>query len=209
MRSFADRFLYSTLVNKFNAYQELWTKGMKAKEEGVRVHPLAVRAAHQGAVAQSGGSSGPPEAVARVTAALQAEEAALSDAAPSSAATIDARAAGEGASIGAPSGGSVPAGAPGPATPPPAARPRPADGLVASMRLSATSRDQDALQGLYKNFVEAKSLAGDAKLPSFDTFVREITRHAAVIKGKVDCEAIEFKIYYSGNKVSLKARPAK
>jgi len=40
-------------------------------------------------------------------------------------------------------------------------------------------------------------------------FAREIARHAAAIKGKVDCDVIDFKIYSKDNKVSIKAKPLK
>jgi hypothetical protein len=58
-RNMADRFLYNNVVNKFNTFQELWNKMMRAKEEGARVHPLALRAAQRAAQAESGGSAGP------------------------------------------------------------------------------------------------------------------------------------------------------
>ena len=47
MKSLGERFLYNGIVNRFNAYSDLWSKSMRVKEEGARVHPLAVRAAHQ------------------------------------------------------------------------------------------------------------------------------------------------------------------
>jgi hypothetical protein len=58
-RNMADRFLYNNVVNKFNTFQELWNKMMRAKEEGARVHPLALRAAKRAAQAESGGSAEP------------------------------------------------------------------------------------------------------------------------------------------------------
>ena len=58
-RNMADRFLYNNVVNKFNTFQELWNKQMRAKEEGARVHPLALRAAQRAAQAESGGSTEP------------------------------------------------------------------------------------------------------------------------------------------------------
>ena len=62
MRNMAERFLYNNVVNKFNTFQELWNKMMRMKEEGVRVHPLAARAAKRAAAsaAASGGSAGTP-----------------------------------------------------------------------------------------------------------------------------------------------------
>jgi hypothetical protein len=58
-RNMADRFLYNNVVNKFNTFQELWNKLMRAKEEGTRVHPLALRAAQRAAQAENGGGAGP------------------------------------------------------------------------------------------------------------------------------------------------------
>ncbi|HYV20738.1 MAG TPA: MXAN_5187 C-terminal domain-containing protein [Verrucomicrobiae bacterium] len=59
LRNMAERFMYSSVVNKFNTFQELWNKMMRMKEEGARVHPLAVRAAKRAAQAGNGGSAGP------------------------------------------------------------------------------------------------------------------------------------------------------
>lgn len=58
-RNMADRFLYNNVVNKFNTFQELWNKQLRAKEEGARVHPLALREARRAAMAQNGGSAEP------------------------------------------------------------------------------------------------------------------------------------------------------
>jgi hypothetical protein len=58
-RNMADRFLYNNVVNKFNTFQELWNKQLRAKEEGTRVHPLALRAAQRAALAENGGSAEP------------------------------------------------------------------------------------------------------------------------------------------------------
>ena len=60
MRNSADRFFYNALVNKFRAFSELWNKGVRKREEGARIHPLAVRAAHKAARAETGGTFRPP-----------------------------------------------------------------------------------------------------------------------------------------------------
>ena len=62
MKNVADRFLYNSIVNKFNAFSELWNKGLRTREEGARLHPLAVRHAHQTAATETGGTAGPPAA---------------------------------------------------------------------------------------------------------------------------------------------------
>ena len=61
MRNMAERFMYNSVINKFNTFQELWNKMMRMKEEGARVHPLAARAAKRAAEAagSSGGSARP------------------------------------------------------------------------------------------------------------------------------------------------------
>ncbi|HEV8198410.1 MAG TPA: MXAN_5187 C-terminal domain-containing protein [Candidatus Polarisedimenticolia bacterium] len=59
LRNMAERFMYSSVVNKFNTFQELWNKMMRMKEEGARVHPLAARAAKRAAQAGNGGSAVP------------------------------------------------------------------------------------------------------------------------------------------------------
>jgi hypothetical protein len=59
LRNLTERFMYASVVNKFNTFQELWTKMMRMKEEGARVHPLAARAAKRAARAENGGSAGP------------------------------------------------------------------------------------------------------------------------------------------------------
>ena len=153
IKSVADRFLYNAVLNKFNAYSELWLKNLRIKEEGVHLHPLARRAAHHAAAAAgvTGGSNG-------------------------SAAVGAAKAHG----------------------------PHPD-----SWRISTTRNDEKALRNLYENFIAAKDQVGDQKKPSYDAFAREIARHTATIKDKVDCELIDFKIYSSANKVSIKAKPLK
>ncbi len=57
-KTVGDRFLYNSLVNKFNAFSELWSKSLRAREEGIRMHPLAVRAAQRSATVETGGSDG-------------------------------------------------------------------------------------------------------------------------------------------------------
>ncbi len=153
MKTLGERFLYNSIVNRFNAYSELWSKSMRVKEEGARVHPLAVRAAHQSAAAENGGSYKP----------------------------------------GAASKVSRPA------------REKP----KGTWRVPTDRRDEATIRNLYENFIAAKNQVGDRKQPSFEAFAREIGRHAAALKGKVDCQAIDFKLDFKDNKVSIKAKPAK
>ena len=165
LKTSGERFLYNAVLNKFNAYSELWLKNLRAREEGVHVHPLARRHARQTAAAagSAGGSNGSAARGATAHAAARHK------------------------------GGHKPGDH------------RPAD----SWRLSTTQKNDAALKSLYQTFVAAKARAGDQKTPSFDAFAREIARHTAAIKGQVDCETIDFKIYSKDNKVSIKAKPLK
>jgi len=166
MRNMADRFLYNSVVNKFNTFIELWAKLLRNKEEGSRTHPLAVRTAQRSARAEMGGSqpAPPPD--------------------------------------------------PGPARGQPSARPpaRPADErhreAAPTFRIAAGHGQEPSLRGLYDNFVAARQAAGDRRSIGFDTFAREVARQAAAIKGKADCDSVEFTIYSRDNKVTLKARPS-
>jgi hypothetical protein len=155
MKNVGDRFLFNSIVNKFNAYQELWTKSLRVKEEGARLHPLAVHKAHLAGATETGGTNGPP------------------------------------ASVAVKRGG----------------RPRAAGSD--SWRVPLDRQDERAVRRLYESFIAAKARVGDAKQPSYEAFSREIARHTASLRGKSDCGAIDFKIYCSDNKVSLKAKPAK
>src|SRR5258706_8025909 len=148
MKSLGDRFLYNSIVNRFNAFSELWAKSLRAREEGVRVHPLALRQAHQAAKPENGGSAGPQAA-----AKAQLNGKATAQADRTWRIPVD----------------------------------RPADG---------------ELKTLYQSFIAAKDKAGDQKKPTFEAFAREIKKHAASIKGKVDCPAIDFKIDCKDKKVS-------
>ncbi len=165
LKTSGDRFLYNAVLNKFNAYSELWLKNLRVKEEGAHLHPLARRHAQQAAAASAaaGGSNGSGASTAAAHTAARRK-------------------------VGQRSGD-----------------PKGAD----SWRISTTQRDEPTLKKLYQSFITAKDQAGDQKKPSFDAFAREIARHTAAIKGQVDCETIDFRIYSKDNKVSIKAKPLK
>jgi hypothetical protein len=167
MRNMADRFLYNSVVNKFNTFVELWAKLLRNKEEGARAHPLAVRTAQRSARAELGGSR------------------------PGPAPDLD----------------------PAKGQPPAKAKAHPAGARhresAPTFRISSSGHRQDpTLRGLYDSFVAARQAAGDSRSVGFDTFAREVARQAAAIKGKADCESVEFTIYSRDNKVTLKARPS-
>jgi len=166
-KSVADRFLYNSLVNKFNAFSELWSKTLKNREEGVRLHPAAVRAAQRAAQEETGGTLGPPKGRGR----------------------------GNGAGHTGTARGSK-------------SRPGAGDGTD-FWRIPVDRHDDGAVRRLYENFIAAKDKSGDARKPAYETFAKEIARHAATLKGKANCEAIDFTIYSSGNKVSIKGKPTK
>jgi hypothetical protein len=60
----AQRFLYNTLLNRWNIFTELWNKRLQTREEGVRTPALARRRAAQSAP----GSPGAPPAPAGASA---------------------------------------------------------------------------------------------------------------------------------------------
>ena len=163
LKSSGERFLYNSVLNKFNAYTELWLKQLRVKEEGAHLHPLARRHAHQAAASAgpNGGSNGPGAPGAHQAARRRGAQ-------------------------------------------------RPAEGAEdESWRIPTNRRDEAALKKLYDNFIAAKDRVGDQKKPTFDAFAREIAKHTATIRGQVDCDTIDFKIYSKDNKVSIKAKPLK
>jgi len=169
----ADRFLYNNVVNKFNTFQELWSKMQRTREEGARVHPLAARAARRAMKVEAGGSTGPIPPLH-----------AGPGAAPGGA---DARRA---------------AGRPGQSARGADSQPAPA-----FWRVSPDKADPGAIRALYENFVAARKRCGEDRMPGFDSFARDVARHAQSIKSKADCSSVEFRIYSKDNKVTLKARP--
>lgn len=178
----AERFLYNAVVNKFNTFQELWIKLTRVKEEGARMHPLAVRAAQRKALME--GIGRPKGAAKKAEAEPAAKPAPPKTPAPGATAQPAAAAAAK------------PPGAGDLATAPAAWRLRPAGG------------DDPSLRSLYESFIAARKGAGENRPLGFDAFAREVSRHIAALKAKSDCEAVEFKIYSRDNKVTLKARPA-
>jgi hypothetical protein len=60
----AQRFLYNTLLNRWNIFTELWNKRLQTREEGVRTPALARRRAAQSAPSSPVASPAPPGASA-------------------------------------------------------------------------------------------------------------------------------------------------
>ena len=187
LTNMSERFIYNAVVNKFNTFQELWIKMTRIKEEGVRMHPLAVRAQMRKAMMDKAAGKG---------------------AAPG-AATAAKSATGKPAAAGAPAAAAAAAAAAG-SPPTPAAKPGAPAPLpdTASWRLRPAGGDDPTLRGLYESFVAARRVAGENRPLGFDAFAREVSRHMAALREKANCEAVEFKIYSRDNKVTLKARPA-
>jgi len=195
MTNMAERFLYNSVVNKFNTFQELWIKMTRVKEEGARVHPLAARSRRSG---HAGTEPDPARTPTR-------------DGAPGASATAEA--AGEGDEAAA-----APAAETDSAVPPPAAAagsrlPEAAatgadTAQCEAWRIRPAGGDEPEVRALYESYLKARLGAGEARPIAFDTFAREVARHAAAIQGRADCEAVEFRIYSRDNKVILKARPA-
>jgi hypothetical protein len=187
LTNMSERFLYNAVVNKFNTFQELWIKMTRIKEEGVRVHPLAVRAAMRKAQMDKAlGKAMPSPAKPPAGTATSTAAAAPNQPSPATAAGHPVT----------------------PATP--AARPGSAANAAdaAAWRLRPAGGDDPTLRGLYESFLAARKVAGENRPLGFDAFAREVSRHMAALKEKSDCEAVEFKIYSRDNKVTLKARPA-
>ncbi|HUD70573.1 MAG TPA: MXAN_5187 C-terminal domain-containing protein [Dongiaceae bacterium] len=183
LTNMSERFIYNAVVNKFNTFQELWIKMTRIKEEGVRMHPLAVRAAMR--KAQMDKASG------KVTAPAATSS-------PGKAAPATAGAT--------PTAAAAPASAPAAAAAKPGTPARSPD--AGAWRLRPAGGDDPTLRGLYESFLAARKVAGENRPLGFDAFAREVSRHMAALKEKSDCEAVEFKIYSRDNKVTLKARPA-
>ena len=186
LTNMSERFIYNAVVNKFNTFQELWIKMTRIKEEGVRMHPLAVRAQMRKAMMEkaAGRGSAPSGAAAKSPSGRPA------------AAAVPASAPAAAAAAASPST---------PAAKPVAPAPVPDS---ASWRLRPAGGDDPTLRGLYESFVAARRVAGENRPLGFDAFAREVSRHMAALKEKANCEAVEFKIYSRDNKVTLKARPA-
>lgn len=168
----ADRFLYNNIVNKFNTFQELWSKMQRIREEGARVHPLAARAARRAMKADAGGSTGPIPPL---------------QPGPDAGVGPNARRA---------SGRPGQSGKGGDSQPAPD-----------FWRVSPDKADPGAIRALYESFVAARKRNGEDRMPGFDSFARDVARHAQTIKSKADCSSVEFRIYSKDNKVTLKARP--
>jgi hypothetical protein len=148
------------------------------------VHPLALRRAKRAARTETGGTqASSPLSSAAAGAAVATPE-------PGRSATTGPMTAVAGASTGDITTGG-------------AAKPVPN-----VWRVAPGATDPATLRGLYDSFVAARRQAGDTRVPGFDSFAREVARHAESVRGKVDCRAVEFRIYSSDSKVTLKARPA-
>jgi len=193
MTNMAERFLYNSVVNKFNTFQELWIKMTRIKEEGARVHPLAARIARRFGKNGAAGSPGQPPSSVQ----------AAGTPAPAEAAGPGATASGAGTASAGPTTASA---AGSRATN--AAAPGDAAARQEAWRIRPAGGDDPELRALYESYLKARLGAGEARPVPFDNFAREVARHAAAIQGKADCEAVEFRIYSRDNKVTLKARPA-
>jgi len=193
MTNMAERFLYNGIINKFNTFQELWIKMTRVKEEGARVHPLAARIARRFGRTEAAATPdqpAPPEqaAGAPATADTPPQGDTATRAGTGSGEPTTADAAGSRATNGAATGA--------------------AEARREAWKIRPAGGDDPELRALYQGYLEARLGAGEARPVPFDTFAREVARHAAAIQGKADCEAVEFRIYSRDNKVTLKARPA-
>ena len=149
----SQRFLYNTLLNRWNIFTELWNKRLQVREEGTRTPALARRRQPSGT-----GVTAPP----------------------------------------------APAASPTP-------KPRPSEErrLVARAAISSARDAEGELKTFYRSFLEARQERGEGKAPSFEKFRSEIEKHIEIIRRKVSCERVDFRLYLENNKVALKAKPLK
>lgn len=96
--------------------------------------------------------------------------------------------------------------APRPVPPPRAATGRAADG---GMRVADPSRDKEAVQALYKQFLEERKRTGESANVKFDSFEKLISQQASRILSEKGATAVDFRLETKDGKVSLKARPVK
>lgn len=92
---------------------------------------------------------------------------------------------------------------PVPARPP---APRAADG---GTRVADPSRDKEAVQALYKQFLEERKRTGESANVKFDSFEKLISQQASRILSEKGATAVDFRLETKDGKVSLKARPVK
>jgi len=85
-----------------------------------------------------------------------------------------------------------------------AAAPRAAD-----VRVADPSRDKDAVQALYKQFLEERKRTGESANVKFDSFEKLISQQASRILSEKGATAVDFRLETKDGKVSLKARPVK
>lgn len=97
-----------------------------------------------------------------------------------------------------------------PTAPSAAARRPPEERRLVARAAIASARDAEGeLKSFYRSFLEARQERGEGKAPSFEKFRSEIEKHIEIIRKKVSCERVDFRLYLENNKVALKAKPLK
>ncbi len=79
----------------------------------------------------------------------------------------------------------------------------------AGMRVADPSRDKEAVQALYRQFLEERKRTGESANVRFDSFEKLISQQASRILSEKGATAVDFRLETKDGKVSLKARPVK
>jgi hypothetical protein len=83
--------------------------------------------------------------------------------------------------------------------------------LVARCRIVEPSENQSDLKRMHSRFVDAqrRNGVGDAKIPTYDSFLRSIASQTQKLRREAGCESVELRLIERDNGVQLKARPAR
>jgi hypothetical protein len=83
--------------------------------------------------------------------------------------------------------------------------------LLARCHISRLTPDSPDLVRLHRRFVEAQRRAGkpEARLPSFEAFVRGVANQTRRLREETGCDSIELRLIESDETVQLKARPGR
>jgi len=183
----AQRFLYNTLLNRWNVFSELWNKKLQEKEEGARTPVIARRR-------KAGRAAGAAPSPRAIPSGAQASPIRTRDGDSTEHLASPTPAQGVGAASDSPA----------------------AKSAVPEKRLVARAAIRDAVEvsgeemkAFYKSFLEARQETGGGKAPSYEKFCQEIQRQAQTIREKTDCEKVDFRIYLEDNRLSFRARAVK
>jgi len=83
--------------------------------------------------------------------------------------------------------------------------------LVARCRVVDPEASQPDLRRMHSRFVDAqrRNGVGDAKIPSFDSFLRSIASQTRKLRREAGCDSVELRLIERDRAVQVKARPAR